>query len=42
MIKGLIFDLDNCVFDTGSMGKKIINPVLKVLKNNNIKLFDKL
>jgi FMN phosphatase YigB (HAD superfamily) len=28
MIKGIIFDLDNCVFDTRSMGDGLIDPVL--------------
>ena len=31
MIKGLIIDLDNCVFDTKSMGVDVIAPVLAVL-----------
>jgi FMN phosphatase YigB (HAD superfamily) len=32
MIRGLIIDLDNCVFDTKSMGMDVIAPVLAVLE----------
>lgn len=31
MVRGLIIDLDNCVFDTKSMGMDVIAPVLAVL-----------
>ena len=32
MIKALIFDLDNCLFETRSMGNKLLEPLLAVLR----------
>ena len=31
MIKGIIFDLDNCIFDTHSLGAHILAPILEPL-----------
>jgi FMN phosphatase YigB (HAD superfamily) len=35
MIKGIIFDLDNCIFDTRSMGEDLIDPVLAAMADDN-------
>jgi len=35
-IKAIIFDLDNCIFDTRSMGEGIIDTVLEVLYSSNL------
>ena len=32
MIRGLIIDLDNCVFDTKSMGRDFVSPIVNVLR----------
>ncbi len=36
MIKAIIFDLDNCVFDTSSMGGGVVEPVYKVLFDSSL------
>lgn len=36
MIKGIIFDLDNCILDTRTLGEHAIEPVLKVLQESNL------
>ena len=33
MIKGIIFDLDNCILDTHTLGEHAIDPVLDALDN---------
>lgn len=35
MIKGIIFDLDNCIFETRSMGESLIDPVLSAMHDHD-------
>ena len=36
MVKGIVFDLDNCIFDTRSMGEDVIDPVLKPVTSSDL------
>ncbi len=36
MIKGIVFDLDNCIFNTHSMGERVIDSVLEPLINSDL------
>src|SRR3989344_5735179 len=38
-VKGIIFDLDRCVFDTDSMGIEVLNPVIDALKTADVNRF---
>ncbi|OYT32635.1 hypothetical protein DRJ22_02215 [Candidatus Woesearchaeota archaeon] len=35
MIKAIIFDLDNTIYSTKSVGRNLFKPVMKVIKKNN-------